>query len=77
MSYELTVEREAMIAEHVAQLSKSDKGLSAMHHVLGWMDDEGLSLDGRNKVAILGLIELCWKHPGSTRDAMRDALEAV
>jgi hypothetical protein len=58
----------------IKQLSKSAKGRNAMRHVLAWMDDDGLALDIHNQEAIWALIALCWRYPGSTRDAMREAV---
>lgn len=63
------------LARYVAQLSKSQKGLSAMRRILACLDDGGLSLDHQNKDAILALIVPSWRFPGSTRDAMREAVE--
>lgn len=65
----------ASIEAAVAQLNKTDRGRSAMRHMLGWLDDDGLGLDEKNKSAALTLLLGAWgTFPGSARDAMRDAL---
>lgn len=65
---------QADLAKYVARLSNSQKGRNAMRHVLEWMDDDGCALDYANQDAIGALIALCWRYPGSTRDAMREAI---
>ena len=59
----------------IEQLSRSAKGRNAMRNVLAWLDHDGLSLDGDNKRAILSLIQLAWRLPGSTRDLIREAID--
>ena len=62
------------LARHIHQLAGSEKGRDAMRRILDWMDGDGLTLDYANQHAASSLIALCWRHPGSTRDAMRTAL---
>ena len=63
------------INECAQQLARSDKGRGAMLHLLAWLDDDGLSLDVTNQLAVIGLLEAAWGgYAGSARDAMRVAL---
>lgn len=56
-------------------LAKSNKGRSAMRHLLSWLDHDGLSLDFDNKErALTLLIGAFGSYPGTARDAMREAL---
>jgi len=58
------------------QLGRTTKGRNALDHLLTWLDDDGLSLDGMNKEAALTLLNGAFgSYPGTARDAMRDALE--
>ena len=60
------------------QLSQSEKGRNALRRLLDWLDDDGLSLDGANKGAVLTLLNAAFgSYPGSARDAMREALGPV
>mgnify|MGYP000851009578 CR=1 FL=1 len=58
----------------VKHLEKTERGRSAMRHILAWMDDAGLGLDTVNKEACITLIEGCWRSPGTARDMMRNAI---
>lgn len=61
------------VAEHLATTAR---GRSAMRHVLAWLDDDGLGLDGTNQAAIAVLLNAAWgPFAGTVRDAMRLALE--
>jgi membrane protein required for beta-lactamase induction len=62
------------LTRYIKQLSKSQKGRNAIRHILTWLDDDGLALDYANQDAIVGVIWMAWKYPGSTRDAMRQAI---
>lgn len=56
-------------------LSLTEKGRSALRHVLDWLDADGLSLDGVNKESIMTLLTGAFgEYPGTARDAMREAL---
>lgn len=59
----------------IKHLSVSERGRNSMRHVLNWLDQDGLLLDGDNKNAILILIDLAYRYPGSARDMMREAIE--
>jgi hypothetical protein len=59
-------------------LAQSNRGRNAMKHLLAWLDDDGLALDGRGKNS--ALILLCGafaEFPGTARDVMRCELEAA
>jgi hypothetical protein len=58
----------------IEQLSRSERGRSAIRHVLTWLDDDGLGLDEPNQDAILILIGVAWRWPTSARDAMRETI---
>ncbi len=56
-------------------LSKSDKGREALRAILAWLDAGGCSLDIDNQNAVLTLLSGAFgRFPGSSRDAMREAL---
>lgn len=56
-------------------LAKTEKGRSAITHILAWLDSDGLSLDQVNKEAALTLLMGAFdRYPGTARDVMRDAL---
>lgn len=63
------------IERAVEQLCQSARGRSAIQHVLAWLDDDGLALDGTNQKAITFLISRAFELPMSTRDAMRAATQ--
>jgi len=67
-------------AYHVAaqKLADSETGRDTLRRVLEWLDTSGLSLDGRNKLAIMLLIDgaMGWGLAGSVREAMRAALSS-
>lgn len=61
---------------YAQQLAKSEKGRSALSHMLLWMRDDGLSLDFENKEAALYLLCAAFgSYPGTATDAMQDALQ--
>lgn len=56
----------------VELLAGSERGRSALKHLLAWLDDDGLGLDQRNQDAATCLLTLAWQGcAGSVRDAMR------
>ena len=62
--------------EAISQLSRSQRGIRAMHALLAWLDDDGIGLDQTNQCCVLQLLRFAWQKPGSTRDLMRDAIES-
>lgn len=62
------------LANQIRQLRQTQRGRSAMRHILAWLDDDGLGLDDKNQAAIISLIALAFRYPGSTRDAMREVV---
>jgi len=53
-------------------LGRTMRGRHAMQWILGWLDDDGLGLDGLGQEAVLILLQAAWgQWSGSTRDAMR------
>lgn len=65
------------IDRSVQLLARSRIGRNAMRRVLAWLDDDGLSLDGQGQDAVQSLLAAAWgPYAGSTRDAMRAALES-
>jgi hypothetical protein len=66
----------AHLREAVDDLSKTERGRSAMCHLLAWLDDDGLGLDERNQEAYLIVLHLAWNgYAGTTRDLLREAVE--
>lgn len=63
--------------EHaVTILNRTDRGRNAMRHMLAWLDDDGLGLDGDGQVAARTLLNGAWDGwAGTARDLMRDALD--
>lgn len=57
------------------QLSRSERGLNAIAQLLEWLDEGGIELDYRNKLAVVQMLEEAWKNPGSGRDLMRETLK--
>lgn len=72
----MTTVDEIDMHEVVEQLRRSERGRQAMRIVLEWMDIGGIGLDHQNQTAILRLIALMWRFPGSARDYVRETLEA-
>lgn len=58
----------------IKQLSKTERGRNAMRHILNWLDDDGLGLDVDNRSCCTMLLGICWRMPGSGRDAIREAI---
>ncbi len=57
------------------RMARSTKGRNALNRLLDWLDDDGLSLDGENKAAVMTLLLGAFgSYPGTARDAMRDAV---
>lgn len=66
---------EAELFAEAQQLAKSEKGRDALRRCVDWLEASGLSLDNRNQVAILRLLEAAWgEWAGTTRDVMHQAL---
>ena len=70
----MNAEDQAKLALYIKQLNDSARGRNAMNGLLAWLDNYGLGLDEFNQRAVIQLLLLAWKHPGSTRDAMREAI---
>jgi len=61
--------------EAAKHLAASERGRSAMQHLLEWLDSDGLSLDSNDQGAVLVLLAGAWgSWPGSARDEMRQAM---
>lgn len=73
---ETDMKTHADIDRAVATLRRSNRGLRAMSATLAMLDDGGISLDASGQQALLTLLVASFTtHPGSARDAMRDAVE--
>jgi hypothetical protein len=65
------------VRKAVEQLARSDKGRSAMRHLLKWLEDDGLSLDHENQAAAVTVLKGAWgAWAGTTRDLLREAIRA-
>lgn len=63
------------ITEAIVTLVRSDRGRQAISDTLAMLDNGGISLDGAGQHAVLTLIIAAFTtHPGSARDAMREAV---
>lgn len=59
----------------VAVLARSDRGRAVMRQTLAMLDDVGIGLDARGQLALMTLLTAAFTtHPGTARDAMREAL---
>lgn len=58
----------------IARLSQSERGQFAMNAMLNMLDDGVISLDIQNQRALVALLMAAFVRPGTTLDAMRDAL---
>lgn len=60
----------------IATLRRSDRGIEAMRATVAMLDDGGISLDASAQRALITLLVASFTtHPGSARDAMREAVE--
>jgi hypothetical protein len=51
---------ETMLQDAAKQLADSRQGRAAMEGLRRWLTDVGLTLDGRNKEAVLTLLQGAW-----------------
>jgi hypothetical protein len=57
-----------------ARLCQSERGREAMKTLLAMLDDGAISLDHQNQLALTALLLAAFARPGTTLNAMRDAL---
>ena len=61
------------VTDAATVLSKTTRGRHAMRWLLGWLEDDGIGLDGIGQEAVINLLQGAWgQWAGSTRDAMRE-----
>ena len=63
------------ISQAVDQLLTSSRGTKAMEDAKWMLDNGACSLDAQNWAALMALLEASRDYPGSTLDAMAEALE--
>lgn len=67
---------QTQITRAISILSKSERGRAAMRDSLSMLDNGGISLDAFGQVALITLLTAAFtSHPGTARDAMREAIE--
>lgn len=57
-----------------ARLCQSERGQEALKALLAMLDDGAISLDHPNQLALIALMMAAFARPGTTLNAMRDAL---